>query len=102
MLMLSFFTGGNIGTVNSFTGVDIQDLTGGILDGASLFKGNNLACFAFQFVQGLQLDIVTQLLSPVTSLLSTLDSSLSSLNCPQLTKLSAKNLEKFPGYKKSL
>ena len=73
--LLSF--GGNIGTVNSFTGLDIGNLTvrfsssssltfpqnqnlpathskkkkqGGLYNAATLLQGNNLACFLFQSV----------------------------------------------------
>jgi len=38
--------GGNTGTVDSFTGLRIADLTGGILNAQSLLKDNNLFCFA--------------------------------------------------------
>jgi hypothetical protein len=38
--------GGNTGTVDTFTGVDIADLTGGVLNAATLLESNNLFCFA--------------------------------------------------------
>jgi hypothetical protein len=38
--------GGNTGKVDSFTGLHIADLTGGILNAQSLLKDNNLFCFA--------------------------------------------------------
>ena len=38
--------GGNTGTVDSFTGVDLANLTGGVLNAASLLEDNNLFCFA--------------------------------------------------------
>lgn len=34
--------GGNTGTVNSFTGVDLGDTTGGVYNAQTLFEGNNL------------------------------------------------------------
>lgn len=40
--------GGNTGTTDSFTGVDLQDLTGGVFNSATLFDGNNAACFLYQ------------------------------------------------------
>jgi hypothetical protein len=40
--------GGNTGTTNSFAGVDVKDLTGGVFNSADLLKGNNLACFVYQ------------------------------------------------------
>jgi hypothetical protein len=38
--------GGNTGTVDTFTGVDVADLTGGVFNVATLLDGNNLFCFA--------------------------------------------------------
>ena len=38
--------GGNTGTVDTFTGVDVANLTGGLLNAATLMEGNNLFCFA--------------------------------------------------------
>ncbi|KAJ3572942.1 heme-thiolate peroxidase [Xylaria arbuscula] len=37
--------GGNLGEVNTFAGVDIANITGGILNTAKLLEGNNLICF---------------------------------------------------------
>ncbi|KAK1230005.1 hypothetical protein PQX77_006916 [Marasmius sp. AFHP31] len=37
--------GGNTGTVDSFTGVSIEDLTVGVLNAETLLKGDNLLCF---------------------------------------------------------
>ena len=34
--------GGNTGKVNTFTGVDVTDLSGGVFNGATLLEGNNL------------------------------------------------------------
>lgn len=38
--------GGNTGTVDSFTGVDISNLTGGVFNAATSLGDNNLLCFA--------------------------------------------------------
>lgn len=38
--------GGNLGEVNTFAGVDIANITGGVLNTAKLLEGNNLVCFA--------------------------------------------------------
>ncbi|KAH9904751.1 oxidase [Xylariomycetidae sp. FL2044] len=43
--------GGNLGEVNSFAGVDLEDVTGGVLNAASLLEGNNLLCFALEVVK---------------------------------------------------
>jgi hypothetical protein len=42
--------GGNTGKPNTFTGVNIADLTGGVFNAETLLEGNNLMCFAFQAV----------------------------------------------------
>ncbi|KAJ3804494.1 Chloroperoxidase, partial [Lentinula aff. lateritia] len=38
--------GGNTGQVNTFTGVDVADLTGGVYNAATLLEGNNFQCFS--------------------------------------------------------
>jgi hypothetical protein len=40
--------GGNTGTTDSFTGVDLQDLTGGVFNAETLTDGDNAACFLYQ------------------------------------------------------
>lgn len=93
--------GGNTGTVNSFTGVDPRNLTGGLYDAQTLLQGNNLGCFAFQAAQqgipaalkGLVSDLapvlslVNQYISPVTQL----------LNCQALTTFDQSALNQYPG-----
>lgn len=37
--------GGNTGKTNTFTGVDVSDLTGGAFNSKTLLEGNNLGCF---------------------------------------------------------
>lgn len=43
--------GGNTGTTNSFTGVDLSSLTGGVYNAQNIFQGNNAQCLAYQFAQ---------------------------------------------------
>jgi len=43
--------GGNLGRVNSFAGVDVRDVTGGVLNSAALLQGNNLMCLALEAVK---------------------------------------------------
>ncbi|KAJ5350648.1 hypothetical protein N7541_008375 [Penicillium brevicompactum] len=43
--------GGNTGTVNSFTGIDPADLTGGVLNLTTLLEGNNLLCFVMEVLK---------------------------------------------------
>lgn len=37
--------GGNTNGVSTFTGLDIGDLTGGVINGQNLLQGDNFACF---------------------------------------------------------
>jgi hypothetical protein len=37
--------GGNTNGVNTFTGVDLGNLTGGVINGQNLLQGDNFACF---------------------------------------------------------
>jgi len=39
--------GGNTGKTNTFTGVDLQDLTGGVYNLQTLGQDGSAACFAF-------------------------------------------------------
>ncbi|ESZ98765.1 hypothetical protein SBOR_0871 [Sclerotinia borealis F-4128] len=43
--------GGNTGQVNTFTGVDLSNITGGVLNAETLLEGNNLMCFALEVVK---------------------------------------------------
>ncbi|KAJ5779131.1 hypothetical protein N7457_006851 [Penicillium paradoxum] len=43
--------GGNLGEVDSFAGVDLGDLTGGILNLTGLLKDNNLLCFVTEVLK---------------------------------------------------
>ncbi|PYH53343.1 peroxidase family protein [Aspergillus niger CBS 101883] len=43
--------GGNTGTVNSFAGVDLGNLTGGVFNLGNLLEGNNLLCLAFEVLK---------------------------------------------------
>ncbi|KAK4624776.1 Dothistromin biosynthesis peroxidase dotB [Fulvia fulva] len=95
--------GGNTGTVNSFTGIEPSDLTGGVFNGATLLQGNNLACFAFQAAQAGGIDqldgvlsIVQGALKPLTDQLT---SAISGLACPPLAVagFNSQLINAFPG-----
>lgn len=97
--------GGNTGKVNSFTGVQVEDLTGGVLNGKNLFEGDNFACFVFvlaqqaipHFLKGPLEDInnATSFLNPF------LDPILNVLECPELGRFDQSLFNDFPGYKYS-
>jgi hypothetical protein len=37
--------GGNTNGVNTFVGLDVGDITGGVINGQNLLQGDNFACF---------------------------------------------------------
>ena len=95
--------GGNTGKVDSFTGVDITNLTGGVYNTQSLAQGDNAACFAYQFAQQAAPDLLKGLFSSITAPLSQLNSALASvfseLSCPQLKTIDTSQFAKYPGSK---
>lgn len=93
--------GGNTGQPNTFTGVNIGDLTGGVFNAETLLEGNNALCFAFQFVNFATPDILNGLLGNVVlavrKITAALDPILQSLACPQTAKYDLGLLASFPG-----
>lgn len=98
--------GGNTGKTNSFTGVNIQDLTGGVFNAATLAQGNNAICFAFQFAQQAAPDllkgVLSNLLGDLTAALSTLTKGFSAAEsvlggCPALTSVDDSQFAAYPG-----
>lgn len=78
--------GGNTGTTNSFTGVDITDLTGGVFNAQTLLQGNNLFCLGYQFAQAGLTDQLEALGGTLTELIGTISpqaaEAISNLGCP--------------------
>ena len=103
--------GGNTGKVNSFTSVDIQDLTGGALTAPSLLEGNNLICFVLEVVETFApraLSSSLKVLSAPLELIGDAVAPILSLDCPAFndltyggTDLFTGLINKFPGAKKS-
>ncbi|KAL3424168.1 oxidase [Phlyctema vagabunda] len=95
--------GGNTGKPNTFTGVDLEDLTGGVFNAATLAEGNNAACFAYQFAQQAAPDLLKLQFSSVTGPLGQLNDAfskvLAGLSCPQLKAIDDSQLAAFPGSK---
>ncbi|MCJ1429149.1 hypothetical protein MMC29_007062 [Sticta canariensis] len=100
--------GGNTGTVNSFAGLNIADLTGGAYNAETLLQGNNLACFLFQSIAVAAPDLIRQtgviadVLSAVNKINSVVAQAISGLGCPQLSQYDydSSQLSKYPGYTK--
>ncbi|KAL1647739.1 hypothetical protein SLS58_002540 [Diplodia intermedia] len=96
--------GGNTGTTNTFTPIDLQNLTGGLYNTATLLEGNNLACFGFQaavqFAPDLLKGLVRDLAGSLGQLGDALTSALGGLGCPELGGKSwdESGLDQFPGW----
>ncbi|OCL08805.1 putative oxidase [Glonium stellatum] len=104
--------GGNTGTVNSFTGVDLGNFTNGLITVDTLLKNNNLLCFAFQIVKFASPNILSGFFStidvPLEMVTKALAVPLLSLDCPAWDDLNRggepiweKLQELFPGAAKS-
>jgi hypothetical protein len=93
--------GGNTGEPNTFTGVSVTNLTGGVLNAQTLLEGNNLVCFAFQAISLGAPDILRGLLGnalvAVQKLTDALNPVLVTLGCQQLIDYDASLLKAFPG-----
>lgn len=95
--------GGNTGTVNSFAGVDISNLTGGVYELSTLAEGNNALCFAFQAAVQALPDAISGLLTDISAmdlLGSALNNATDSLGCPQLNEINMEQFNAYPGYTK--
>ncbi|KAK6065444.1 oxidase [Seiridium cupressi] len=97
--------GGNTGTPNSFAGVDISDLTGGVFDAASLLDPEKLQCFVLQLVMTETPDFLgssfSNLPAAMAPLLDRVQQALTGKLCPQLNKINSQLFEKYPGYTKA-
>jgi hypothetical protein len=93
--------GGNTGKTDTFTGVDIQDLTGGVFNAATLLQGDNAICFAFQALQQAAPDLLKGLVTNVAGTMNQLDgvitNLLSELVCPELNSYDVSQFDKYPG-----
>jgi hypothetical protein len=104
--------GGNLGAVNAFAGVDLDDVTGGVLDATSLLQGNNLVCFALEAVKTFAPNSLSTLFSVLDVPLQLVDQAvlgpLLNLSCPVWGDLTMGGgdllsglLKKYPGAEKS-
>jgi len=94
--------GGNTGEVDTFTGVDAQDLTGGVFNAATLAQGDNAMCLAYQFAQQAAPDILKGLFSSLTKPLTQLSEAVGNAaaaagGCPELTSIDNSQFAKYPG-----
>jgi hypothetical protein len=78
--------GGNTGTVDSFSGLDLHNITGGLLNSSSLLEKNNLVCFVFQLLKTFLPNSLSPILStlevPINMVTNALAAPILSLACP--------------------
>ncbi|KAF2023096.1 Cloroperoxidase [Setomelanomma holmii] len=78
--------GGNTGTANSFSGLNMQDITSNVLNMASLLENSNRLCFVFGVLKTFQPNSLSPLLKtlevPINLLTDTLAAPVLSLACP--------------------
>jgi len=93
--------GGNLGKTDSFAGVDITNLTGGVYNSANLLQGDNAICFAFQALQQGAPDVLKGLVLDVAGATNTLTSAianvLSGIVCPELGSYDVSQFDQYPG-----
>jgi len=93
--------GGNTGTVNSFVGANLGDITGGVYNAQNLLEGNNALCFAFQAAQqGIPdaLRGIVSIIGPIVNLANSLINPVTNaLNCPALTTFNQSAFNQYPG-----
>lgn len=103
--------GGNTGEVNSFAGIDVGNLTGGVFNAANLLEGNNLVCFALEVVKFAgpnSLSSALKTLSEPIELLGKIVAPLVDLSCPVFEDLTVGGtnfwdhaMQLYPGANKS-
>jgi hypothetical protein len=90
--------GGNIGETNTFTPMDISNLTYGVYTEEMLSEWKNLRCFLYQVLvlatpaQGMSMVMFL----PGGSIATTLEEWM----CPKLEKLNKAMYDRYPGYKR--
>ncbi|KAJ3543325.1 hypothetical protein NM208_g3639 [Fusarium decemcellulare] len=97
--------GGNLGKPNTFTGIDLGDLTGGAFNSAMLLEGDNLECFVLQFLMATTPDFLGTTFSDLNKALGPLTDRVQQLLagklCPELQEINMKLFEKYPGFTES-
>lgn len=104
--------GGNLGMINSFSGVDIANATGGLLTATSLLEGNNLVCFVLEAVKTFAPNSLSTLFSILQTPLALVNDAivepLLNLSCPDFSDLEMGGadlmtglLNQYPGASKS-
>ena len=100
--------GGNTGEVNTFTGIDPQNLTGGVYTTSNLLQGNNAFCYGLELSLMESPDILAGLYSDDNAAADALGTAINkatdALGCPKLNAVDkgqfARDFAQYPGYTK--
>ncbi len=101
----TFRLGGNTNGVNTYVGIDLSDLTGGVYHSSDLLdlKSSNAACFYAQFVQAVIPDAAATLLGELSAILNLVNKWIKpitgSVKCRVIGRYDQTLFNKFPGYK---
>ncbi|KAF5555891.1 oxidase [Fusarium mexicanum] len=104
--------GGNTNGVNTFVGIDVHDLAGGVLNGKNLLEGNNLVCFALNAIRTVSPNALSSLFATLSTvndvLFAALEPIMGAMDCPVYKDLSVNgtnwldyNKKMYPGFKKA-
>ncbi|KAL0936074.1 oxidase [Colletotrichum truncatum] len=78
--------GGNMGKVDSYAGVDLSNLTGGVLNLTKLLEGNNLLCFVFEILKTASPNSLSTIFSiievPLSLVTNAVGAAITNLACP--------------------
>lgn len=111
-LTSTYSIGGNTGTVNSFTGIHISDLSGGAFNLGTLLEKNNLLCLVFEVLKVGSPNALSPLYKTLAAPLKLIDDAiaapLTNFACPAFADLQMGGqpfwkaaLNVFPGAMKS-
>lgn len=97
---LFYSIGGNTGTVNSYAGIHMGDITGGVLNATTLLQGNNLLCLVMEVLKFASPNslstLYTTLAGPLKALENVIMTPLLDLNCPAFKDLTVGGHELVP------
>lgn len=85
--------------MNTYSGIDLNNITGSIVNAEGLLEGNNLLCFALQTLKlgspNSLSSLYATLAAPLGMLLNVIDSTFLSLSCPAFSDLSYQGTDLF-------
>ena len=93
----------NGGKTNTFAGVDLHDVTGGVINATTLLEGNNLMCFVLQVVKTFAPNSLSPLFKTLEVPLKLVNDAvlnpLLDLSCPEWTDLTMDGQDLLTGLK---